>query len=164
MYSCDGDDAKILVKECKDLNDDGCLELDGAKVFKSCGTGKMCVAGSSVCVDKTASLSASYSLSSTAILVGDTYYYYTSTISETNGIGVTINSRQKCYNSVGCDPVKYNIADDYGTNYISPNGQISGPANYWFTEYSSDGVTETFLGTDDNGNPISTSYYMNHPL
>jgi len=161
VYSCDGDDAKILVKECKDLNEDGCLELDNVKVFKSCGTGKMCVAGSSVCMDKTASLSASYVMGTIANTGGGTYYYYTSIISESAGVGVTIGSRQKCY--VGtytnkCDAIKYNIATDYGTNYISSNGQISDPINYFWTDEPAWTTTETFLGTDDNGNSVSASY------
>lgn len=64
----------------------------------------------------------------------------------------------------GCDPVKYDIATYYGTNYIAPNGQILNPTNYWFTSYLNEKMTETFWGTDDNGNPVSASLSMNHPL
>ena len=93
------------------------------------------------------------------VFKGGNWWYYDVTLKETSGnVGVTINSRQKCYRLGGCDPIKTNIAEDYGTNHIPPSEQISDPANYWFTSYSSESMTETFWGVDDNGNPVTASY------
>ena len=106
-------------------------------------------------------MSASYTITSVQQQDEYTYYYYASTVKENSGsVGVTINSRQKCFAVDGCGPIKTNIAEDYGTNSIAPGGQISDPANYWFTSYVSETMTETFWGADNNGNPVSASYTM----
>ncbi len=124
-----------------------------------CPTGQVLQNGN--CVNAKAQLQASYNLINTRNENGITYYDYESTISEIGGkFGVTIDSRQKCYQSRGCDPMKTNIAQDYGANYITSGNSISDPENYWYTDLNSETMTETFYGTDDNGNQVQASLKM----
>jgi len=138
--------------------DDYCFGVSFSQT-SDCGTTRSAV-GTGACV---ASLSASYVLGSSEVLGGYTYYNFTSTISESNGVGVTINSRQKCYvasdGNNWCDSVSTSIAPDYGTNYIVPGGQISDPSNYvFFLPGYTYTTTETFNGVDDEGNSVQASY------
>lgn len=90
-----------------------------------------------------------------------TYYYYTSTITETSGGRVTVNSRRKCYQVRGdCDDWKYDISQYYGTNVIEPYGSISNSGNFFGISgsFTSETVTETFLGTDETGQQRTASY------
>ena len=93
---------------------------------------------------------------------GGDWWYYNVTLNETGGFaGINVSSRQKCYsdpNSDDCDPVKTDIADKYGTNYISPGGQIMSNNEWVWTTATPMTVTETFNGTDDNGNFVTANY------
>lgn len=113
--------------------------------------------------DCIAKLKASYDFTATAVQATKTTYYFTSKISETNGVGVTIKSRQKCYKSSchidWCDPIKKDISLLYGTDHISPNGHISNPTNYiGVNKGCTATMTETFKGIDDNGHNVQASY------
>ncbi|PIO08635.1 hypothetical protein COU59_00820 [Candidatus Pacearchaeota archaeon CG10_big_fil_rev_8_21_14_0_10_34_12] len=96
------------------------------------------------------------------------WWYFTSTLSETGNItGITVDSRQKCYDFAvaqdSCDPVKIDTTEKFGTNYINPNGSITWENN-WIYVYESQfptTLTETFNGTDDNSNAVSDSYTFN---
>lgn len=134
--------------------------------ISNCGTTRSAV-GTKNCV---AELRASYVMSGSGNMGATTHFSYISTISETGGnVGATINSGQKCYYwkesgvpKQECDDEKYAIALYYGTDYIAPGGQISdSPSAPNFVDlingYSYT-VTETFKGTDDNGNSVQTSY------
>jgi len=77
-------------------------------------------------------------------------------------VGITVNQRQKYYNFPNyndfCDPIKTDILTKFGTNIISPGGQII-YSNAWVcTNDISVTVTETYWGTDDNGNAVQDSY------
>jgi hypothetical protein len=93
---------------------------------------------------------------------GGNWWYYDVTLSETSGnAGVTVGSRQKCYIepvASFCDTVKTDIATWYGTNYIPAGGSIVRNNDWTWTEEASLTLTETFWGTDSNGNAVSRSY------
>ena len=93
---------------------------------------------------------------------GCNWWYYDTTLQELDGlVGITVDSRQKCYdnaNGYNCDPVKTDIATWYGTNYISPGNEIIRNNDWVFTDTLPMIVTETFNGTDDNGNFVTTNY------
>jgi hypothetical protein len=94
---------------------------------------------------------------------GGSWGYYDVTLSETSGnTGITVNNRQRCYDSssfgVYCDDIKTDISSKFGTNYISQSGNIISNNRWVFTSASTLVVTETFSGTDDNGNSVSDSY------
>lgn len=129
----------------------------------NCGTTRTAT-GTKAC---SASLSASYSVNNKQTSGGSTYYYYTLTIKETNGVGVTFNSRKKCTQKTppsNC-PVKTDISTYLGTNYVSGKGTIIAPTTltYFYTTASSDILYETIWGTDDNGNSVSVYYEIIHP-
>ena len=95
---------------------------------------------------------------------GYNWWYFDTTLRETEGIvGITVNSRQKCYNSAfwgySCSAVQTDIASKFGTNHISPGGQIVWNNNYiWIGNGDTVTVTETFYGIDDNSNNVQASY------
>jgi len=144
--------------------DDYCVG-DTFTQTSNCGTRRYNVPGTKNCVTV---LSASYVMGGSGNMGMYTHFDYSSTIFETGGdVGATINSRQKCYYweeyglpKQSCDPVKYDIATDYGTNHIIPDEQITDPLNFVdLTNGYSYTVTETFWGIEDgSGNPVSTSY------
>ncbi|MBW2559060.1 MAG: hypothetical protein JRD69_09570 [Deltaproteobacteria bacterium] len=142
----------VITTTCADTNGDGCLE----ETTTTTTCEGICNSGACESVaPEVAVLSASASNKRTS----GYYTYYTSTISETAGVGVTINSRQKCYSASDgnnwCDSVREDITTYYNANYISPNGQISNPTNYvYFNPGYTYTTTETFNGLDDNGNNV----------
>lgn len=92
------------------------------------------------------------------------WWYYNSTLQELGGItGITANSRQKCYNASDgtnwCDPVKTDISQKFGTNYIN-NGSSIVWNNNWvcFNPGFSYTLKETFNGTDDNSHFVTSNY------
>lgn len=94
---------------------------------------------------------------------GCNWWYYDTTLQELDGfVGITVNSRQKCFDfpvlNDYCDPVKTDITNWFGTNYISPGGQIIWNNNWIYTTDPSMTVTETYWGVDDNGNNVTTNY------
>jgi flagellin-like protein len=91
------------------------------------------------------------------------WWYYDVTLQELgNKTGITVNSRQKCYDlptvSDFCDPVKTTISEFYGTNHINQGSNITNSINYIWTTDPYMFLTETFNGTDDSGHFV-TSYY-----
>ncbi len=149
VYSCSGDDAKILIRTCGDFDDDDCLEWDGNfKVFKACGVKEQCEEGNSECVSTWAELSLDFSLQS--IIDDDPYtrYIHTRTFEETNGVGVTLTEGQLCYQVEG------------SCNSASVNYRIEGDdelirTNEWFnTLHDWEKFTLKYWGTDDNGNSV----------
>ncbi len=101
---------------------------------------------------------------------GQIYYYYDVEIQETNGVPVTLQSRQKCYqylyncNEYGCTDMKYDLgnSDWFRTTSLPAYGTLStyGKPRYVYTICSNDIVTETFYGTDANGNAVTTYYQL----
>jgi len=89
------------------------------------------------------------------------WWYFTSTLSETGGTtGITVNSRQKCYvssQSSFCDPIRTSFSG-FGTNIINNGSQITWSNNYIYTNAPPLTLTETFNGTDDNSNFVTTNY------
>ncbi len=149
----------------------------GGTLINSCSTcgcpsGKVCQ-GDGSCVNAVAQFSASYSNlrqdqgSPPPGFGGGHWWYYDVTLRENGGIiGITVNSRQKCYSSNvygnWCDPVKTDIATQFGTNYIPPGGSIFWGNNWiWFLSGQTGTVTETFWGVDGNGNNVQSSYSIN---
>ncbi len=103
--------------------------------------------------------------SNPGVPAGYDWWYFTSTLQELDGLtGITVETRQKCFvtspnfNLSLCDPVKTTIAEFYGTNNITPGGEISNPTNFIFTNDDQVTVTETLNGTDNNGNFVTASY------
>jgi len=148
----------------------------GGSLVNSCSTcgcpsGKACQ-GDGTCVNAVAQFSASYSNlqknsnGAPPGFGGGNWWYYDVTLRENGGIiGITVNSRQKCYSSNvygnWCDPIKTDIVARFGTNYIPPGGQIFWSNNWiWFTSGQTGTVTETFWGIDGNGNNVQSSYSL----
>lgn len=150
VYSCSADN-KILVNTCEDTNDDGCLEWDGIKGYYDCGTGKECVEGSNVCVDKTAVLEASYVIGGDGDIGTTTRYFYDVTLTESNGVAVTINSGKRCYSYTG-------NCYDFTPSFIIPAGGSITRANQYFqTSYHPDVATYTYSGTNSESVSFSIS-------
>jgi len=85
---------------------------------------------------------------------GEHYYYYTRTFTESNGVGVTLTLGQICSQQAGCDP-------QVPVNYlINENGQLIHTNKFFRTPFSSNVITLTYWGTDDNNNPITVSDTM----
>jgi cysteine-rich repeat protein len=147
-------------------------------LVNQCGTcgclaGKICQ-GDGSCSNAVASLSADYSPkpppknvppSPPAMPAGADWWYYDMTLAETSGLtGVSIDSRQRCYNSAlsgnFCDPLKTDITVWFGTNTIPSGGTINSINSQYLWTDPSDTITltETFYGTDDNGNSVQSSY------
>lgn len=94
---------------------------------------------------------------------GCRWWYYNDILQELDGFaGITVNSRQKCYNfptlTDYCDPIKTDIIQLYGTNHIIAGGQIISNNDYIYTTDPSMTVTETYWGVDDNSNNVNASY------
>jgi len=152
VYSCSADSEKILVRTCGDFNDDGCLGWDDIKVYYACGTSKMCVAGSNVCVPKVAVLSASITIMSQYVSGDRNYYNYDLIIKETNGVGVDINRGRECFQLKGCASwVSFSPA-----RRVPANGQYD-RSSYWWTSYPYEEYWLEYEGLDDNGNFISVA-------
>ncbi|MBI2546442.1 hypothetical protein HYV81_04635 [Candidatus Woesearchaeota archaeon] len=151
----------------------------GGTLVNSCSTcgcpsGKVCQ-GDGSCVNAVAQFSASYSNlcpncgSQPPGYPGSPYNWWNfdTTLRETGGIiGVTVNQRQKCFNSnvygSWCDPVKTDISIRFGTNSILAGGQIVWNNNaVWFYPGQTVTVTETFWGVDGNSNNVQASYSFN---
>ena len=85
------------------------------------------------------------------------YYYHTRVFRESNGVGITLNRGQLCYQSTGgCNSANVNYR-------VNPNDQfILGNQNF-NTPNTPDRFTISYSGTDDNGNQKSVEESFNHP-
>jgi hypothetical protein len=89
------------------------------------------------------------------------------TISESNGVGVTISSlRFDLYDSQEEELIfteteiyyEEDITDWFGTNYIPAFSSIQDPTFYtWGEEFSGNYDMVTVTGIDDNGNPVEAT-------
>ena len=137
-----------------------------------CGVGQTCQSGA--CVNAVAEFSAAYSNlqqdagSPPSGFGGGHWWYFDVTLSENGGIvGITVDQRQKCYNSPQygdwCDPVKTDIAEKFGTNYIPAGEQIIRNNDWvWLNSGFSATVTDTYWGVDDNNNNLQASYSFSY--
>ena len=97
----------------------------------------------------------------------DEEWQYAMTISESNGVGVTISSlRFDLYDSQEEELIfteteiyyEEDITDWFGTNYIPAFSSIQDPTFYtWEEEFSGNYDIVTVSGTDDNGNPVEAT-------
>jgi len=139
--------------ECWDVDS----EVSSCELMPSC-TGGYDFVSAAPCVPTitVGVLSASYSgLEYNAV---EDRWYYDLEISETGGVGVTLEYRQRCFQSTGCEGKVYDPVDKFGTNRINPNDKVSASGRWFWTAYSPDKMTETWYGTDDKGNDRDVSY------
>lgn len=142
---------------CKECDGSGnCVNIPDGTI---CGTNEICENG--VCVDVVAELSASYS--NLHYDPSQDRWYYDLTITESNGVGVTLSHRIRCFQSIGCESPKYDPVAKFGTNRINPNGQVTANNRWFWTTYHPDKMTETWYGTDDNGNSVEDSHIIDTP-
>ena len=108
----------------------------------------MCRGGN--CVPAAASLSASYTINTIQTIGEYTYYYLTILISESNNVGVTINSVQLCFTSIGCSnpPI---------TPFAISAGSSTTRTPEVNSKYHPDQATITYLGIDNNGHSQSVN-------
>jgi len=88
---------------------------------------------------------------------GATYYNYDITYVESNGVGVTITSGKACVQSTG------HCNEESMERRIEPKGRLTIPDKVFYTSFSSDELTLTYVGEDDNGNPVSVQTSFSHP-
>lgn len=127
----------------------------------TCGSGYECENGQ--CVTEEVPSVGVFSASYSGYYKQGAYRYYTSILKETSGnAGITVTARQKCYKNGDCDAIKYSLtsgAQNYGTNYIPPGGQISASGAYWYSTIPGDTMTETFWGTS-GGQTLIAKYTL----
>jgi hypothetical protein len=109
-----------------------------------CGTTRSAM-GTKNCV---ASLSLDFSNINYAWVDPYHYYYHTRTFTGSNGVGVTLTNGELCAPISGCTPYTFNYRIDAGSS-LDLNNQ-----NFRTTAPSST-FTVTYMGTDDNNNPVS---------
>lgn len=131
----------------------------GGYITCTCSSGYTCQ--NTNCVSSTtqkANLVADYVITSTQIQSGKTYYYYTLTISETNGVGVKLTKGRQCFGSTGCP--SWTLRNP--PTIIAPNGQFSGSGN-WYSPASSETMTLQYEGIDNYEKGIHIEITQKHP-
>jgi len=120
------------------------------------GVGFVCEAGvcAAAVIPGEASLSLDFSDVDYQFQGGSHIYFHTRTFTESNGVGAILTQGQICSQQAGCDPKG-------SVNYIiNRDGQLIHTNKRFITPFSSNIITLTYWGTDDNGNPITVSNSM----
>ena len=108
---------------------------------------------------KTAVLSVSFDPNPVPCSSEDGKWHYTMTISESNGLGVTVTSRRyDRYNQedeLYDTDIYYDIIEVFGTNYIPAFSSIQN--NFVGSNISGKYAIVTVTGVDDNNNPVEAT-------
>ena len=82
-------------------------------------------------------------------------------INENGGVGVTLEKRTACfkYPEPGECNDRYDAVDKFGTNRVEAGSSITARGKSVASAIHPNTFTETWYGTDDNGNAVQTNTY-----
>ena len=94
---------------------------------------------------------------------GSGRWYYNLVITESNGVGVTLSHRIRCWLNGDCESSVYDPVAKFGTDKINPNGQVTSNDRWFWTDEHPDQMNETWYGIDDKGNSVKVRFSIDTP-